>query len=232
MGQMHTGEWSIEFAERPLDLWFWDNLVFNGKDASHSYLRLKDGNGKVVHELHGLSYDTKTKSILAFSFSPLKRLTNLFNRVSDEKFEPDRLKVFQHDGESKPNQPPKTQTIFAGSREDVMRKWVLAQKEGTLLNQHPFEYSPLNLFGVIIARNCHSVSKALMEAMRLDIPKPIYATPGLQTKMPRLSMSYFNAAMKASVDFLDTQSRRLGELLHFEHSSSFMMEPEPVLVMA
>lgn len=172
--------WAIEFVERPLsEIGIWDNLVYGGKDASHSFLRIKDEDGNIKGELHGFSYDPQKQSVAPANFNPWKRLKHIFSNATDQ-FKPNTLKVFHYDYHRSQSEDLVSQTIFEGDKEDIMLRWMDAIKEGIRINAEDHEYRALNIFKFWIAQNCHTVSNSLMRVMGLEgRADPVFAAPGL-----------------------------------------------------
>lgn len=170
--------WRIEFVEKPLELGFIDNLIFRGRDAGHSFLRLVDQYDKVRGELHGYSYDPDKEQISDANFNPWKRAKHRFKR-SALPFSPNTLKVF-HFGFHRSRHPEqKSQTVLEGQRNDMIASWMKAINRGMDINAEDHEYRPLAWLQLKSAQNCHTVTSDLLDAM--DVPSDLvteYASPG------------------------------------------------------
>ena len=178
-----SNEWRIEFAEKPLHIGIFDNMLYNGRDAGHSFLRLVDAQSRVVGELHGFSYDHEHRKTTPFSFNPLKRLTHIFKRAAEE-YVPNTLKIFHYDGEREVNPEVKAQTMFSGHREMALLLWIRAIKGAVAVNEGEYEYRPFSILNFFSAQNCHTASAALLAATGLSpVARSHFATPGIQNTL-------------------------------------------------
>jgi hypothetical protein len=178
-----TSSWRIEFVEKPLDLGFIDNLIFKGRNAGHSFLRLVDQYDKVRGELHGYSYDPDKEQISDANFNPWKRVKHKFAR-STLPFNPNTIKVFHFGFERSRHPKLEAQTVLEGDRTQVIASWMKAINRGMDINAEEHEYRPLSLLQFRPAQNCHTVSSDLLEAM--DVSSDIttkYAAPGLMNSI-------------------------------------------------
>lgn len=178
-----TSSWRIEFVEKPLDLGFIDNLIFRGRSAGHSFLRLVDQYDKVRGELHGYSYDPDKEKISDANFNPWKRVKHKFAR-STLPFNPNTIKVF-HFGFHRSRHPElKPQTVLEGGRTQVIASWMKAINRGMDINAEEHEYRPLSLLQLRPAQNCHTVSSDLLEAMGISTDiETQYAAPGFSNSI-------------------------------------------------
>lgn len=179
----NTSSWRIEFVEKPLELGFLDNLVFRGRDAGHSFLRLVDQYDKVRGELHGYSYDPDKEKISDANFNPWKRVKHKFAR-SALPFNPNTIKVFHFGFERSRHPQLETQTVLEGDETEVIASWMKAINRGMDINAEDHEYRPLSLLQFRPAQNCHTVSSDLLDAM--NVPSDIatkYASPGLKNSI-------------------------------------------------
>lgn len=176
-----NSSWRIEFVEKPLDLGFIDNLIFRGRDAGHSFLRLVDQYDQVRGELHGYSYDMDKEKISDAGFNPWKRVKHTFAR-SALPFNPNTLKVFHFGFERSRHEDLKPQTVLAGSRTEMIANWMKAINRGMDINAEDHEYRPLSLLQFKAAQNCHSVSSNLLAAMDVDAEniETVFAAPGFK----------------------------------------------------
>ena len=110
-----------------------------GKVASHNFWVLRDGDGKVISELHGLATDRKTntfKPIGIFKdrlgFYELKRAENAPSFISNKQ---------------------NSMIIFSGGKEQVLARWNKASCQVEKLNDHDLNYSPFGIFGLPITNS-------------------------------------------------------------------------------
>ena len=183
--------WSIEFAEKPLSIGPIDNLVYDGRDASHSFLRIRNPIDEITAELHGFSFDSQKSERYAFNFNPFKRLRHTFNREDTPQYEPNYLRVFAYDFERTQHPELTTQSLFEGNEEEVLRRWTIAKKAGVEINSREREYFPFNLFDLKAAQNCHTVSWALIAAMGFQAPETAFAAPGFHEAFHETANVFF-----------------------------------------
>jgi|GEM_PF-4019330 len=176
--------WRIEFVEKPLELGFIDNLVFRGRDAGHSFLRLVDEFDNVRGELHGYSYDPDKDKISDMNFNPWKRVKHKFAR-SALPFNPNMIKVFHFGFERSRHAELQSQTVMEGNRSEMISSWMKAINRGMDINCEDHEYRPIGLLQFKSAQNCHSVSSDLLEAMGVNYEniESAYAAPGFHKKI-------------------------------------------------
>jgi hypothetical protein len=142
-----SGTWSIEFAEKPLDsIGNLDNVIFNGKNASHSFLRLVDPQGQVVGELHGLSVSGETGEAQDVSFNALGRLGYMLNQNKDKApYKPDRLQIFTFEGWRTKSSQVETYTLKTGSEREIKGLWNIGCEAAKDFNAKNYEYTPIGL---------------------------------------------------------------------------------------
>lgn len=179
-----ASSWRIEFVEKPLELGFIDNLIFRGRSAGHSFLRLVDEYDQVRGELHGYSFDPDKDKISDMNFNPWKRVKHKFAR-SALPFNPNMIKVFHFGFERSRHAELQPQTVLEGSRSEMISSWMKAINRGMDINCEDHEYRPIGLLQFKSAQNCHSVSSDLMEAIGIDIEniQSVYAAPGFNKKI-------------------------------------------------
>jgi hypothetical protein len=175
-----SGNWTIELAERDLGI-PGDSLLF-GRDASHSFLRMKDEFGQVVGELHGRAWDPCTGK-----FGKMLKVSSLFNQGVQgvgnflqknlgintgyirgffdayAREHEVKLKVdIRGDGKTfEPEKPDTFSTIVDAPRERVKMLWEQATEKAIQINGADLEYRPIELAEP--AQNCHSVAMDLGE---------------------------------------------------------------------
>jgi hypothetical protein len=172
--------WTIELAEKPLKIGIWDNIVYGGRDASHSFLRLKNSAGEVVSELHGLCYDPVTGSTSDARSNTLGRLLHSFNgKKKNEPFAPARLVMFVFDFHRTKHEKLSAQPLLRGMQDDILRTWREATELAEEINGQHVEYRAIDIFRSNTAQNCHSASAFLMDALGLELPPHVRcARPG------------------------------------------------------
>ena len=172
--------WRIEFTEKPLEIGIIDNLMYQGRDSSHSFLRLIDAYGEVRGELHGFSYNPDDQSKADANFNPWKRIKHAFSQSSDP-YNPNMVKVFHFDFHRTHHPKLTGQPVFSGTKDKMIAYWMRAINRGVEINKIEHEYRPFSLFNIWRAQNCHTATIDMIEAMDSDVYiEPVYATPGLE----------------------------------------------------
>ncbi len=190
-----TASWRIELAEKPLELGFIDNLIFRGRDAGHSFIRLVDQFDNVRGELHGYSFDPDKDNIAEANFNPWKRVKHAFAR-SALPFNPNTVKVFHFGFDRTQHEELTTQTIMEGDKSEVIMSWLDAIKRGMDINAEEHEYRPLSILQLNPAQNCHTVTSDLISAIGID-PHNFdthFAAPGFTNQIQTTPEAYFNTA--------------------------------------
>lgn len=151
--QKTNGLYSIEYMQYPLVLGI----------AGHNYLTLRDGNNRILRELHGLATDPKT---------------NTWKYVGNSSS--DQLKVweFTSPDEYIDEKSYTGITLFQGSKEEVASYWVKALRCKERVNRKNIPYPP---YGVNIkgdTENSNSVAYTLTLCMGLPVEHLGLITPG------------------------------------------------------
>lgn len=138
--------------------------------ASHNFWVLRDGEGYVVSQLHGLATDRKTNY-----FKPI----GIFS---------DRLGFYEFiTVKNDPTFISKTQqyaTIFQGDKDEVLEKWNKAASQVNSLNQRDINYSPFGLFGYPII-NSNSAYHLFAKLMGVECCRFFgVMEPGINNSLP------------------------------------------------
>lgn len=146
-----SDQYSIELAQLP--------IVMGA--AGHNYLVLKDGQGNIIRELHGLATDEDGPKMIGWLPS-------------------DMLKVYERAFEIFPNPDGERTTVFSGSIDQAFALWERAQEAMLLMNNADIGYS---MFGFDIfspTENSNAVASTLMAAMGIIEPARLSTrlTPG------------------------------------------------------
>lgn len=146
------GRWSIQLMQHP--------LIFGL--AGHNYLALRDENGNVVEELHGLATDTVTKQWKYIGTKPT-----------------DILQVWEFDngrylaGTNFPGI-----IINQGAQPDVLSLWNKALSCKDSINQENINYPPYGVSFRSETTNSNSVAYTLAKCMGFDTRHIGIWTPG------------------------------------------------------
>jgi hypothetical protein len=147
------GHWSIQLMQHP--------LIFGL--AGHNYLALRDENGNVVEELHGLATDTYTKQWKYIGTKPT-----------------DKLQVWEFDngryylaGKNFPGV-----IIDQGTQIDVLSLWSKALACKDSINQENISYPPYGVSFRSETTNSNSVAYTLAKCMGFDTRHIGIWTPG------------------------------------------------------
>lgn len=176
-----SDQWKIVLAEQPLNFGPIDNVLFQ-KDTCHSFLALQDPEGNIVSEIHGLAHNQQQNTLeytgglstifnataSSFGLSDVfKRATEFVNQ--DHKFE--RLRTVVTDGEWRFDDVPEgnAQTVFEGSHEEVMSKWVNGTAVGHEFNKLDVFYTPFSARDGGV--NSNSVAGLMLDTMGIDVPE-------------------------------------------------------------
>lgn len=173
-------EYHIEIAHYDLKIPYADEL-FLGRNASHSFLRLVNDDGKVIEEIHGGAYDHEKKKLVPYKF----KLNDFFNRKanvlnSDVEY---GLAVEIRTTETPKNKVDHVDRLVSGTREDVLKLWDQCKEKAEIINQKNLRY--IALPGFRFAQNCHSVVNTI--ANHIGVPYDIchrthkFALPGIKT---------------------------------------------------
>lgn len=187
-----AGKWSIVAAERHLSLGMLGKALFK-RDASHSFLRVKDGNGKVVLELHGLAFNPKTLEASPFKLDAQSLFHTAFYSIGKVlKNAPTFLHVVSMTNSDVMRIVAKGKEsaeipIAEGSEEDMLRCIECALRAAIRINESDLGYC---LFGFKEkGRNCHSALAEIVErmfAVHLKMSDMSFATPGIETDLEPL----------------------------------------------
>lgn len=179
--------WSIVEAERKLPLGPIDNWLF-GEDASHGYIRIKDGKGNPVLEFHGCARELFEGKRAHIKFG----LSFVFGFVADSLLgRPSKVGPLlqvkaltrREDMEALNKGRPITEHVFfEGSKKDVLRRVESALRAAHIINQSDLRYMFYAFNNEDEGQNCHSVRRGLRKWMTGTTPQksPHYANPGLQ----------------------------------------------------
>ncbi len=121
--------------------------------ASHNFWVLRDGEKKLIAQLHGLATD---------------RITNTFKPIGYFK---DRLGFYEFKRAN--NEPSfifskqQSVTVYQGDEDDVLARWDKAACQIDALNQQDLGYSPFGLLGLPIT-NSNSVYHLFSELMGVE----------------------------------------------------------------
>jgi hypothetical protein len=189
-------DWSISIAERPFHLGPIDNFLF-GRDAGHSFLRFKDGDGKTFLEIHGVAFDPiKNHRVpnAALDYGVYKStFAHLFNcKASGAQLKVEALIDPRAMALMVRNSPITETPLLSGSPETITRCVDAAMRAATEINaiNLPYHSFGTNLYG----QNCHSVTAELVDRMTTACVLPNamhFAAPGilndLEKQIPALS---------------------------------------------
>ena len=107
--------------------------------ASHNFWVLRNEEGNVVAQLHGLATDRQK------------------NRFKPIGFFSDRLGFYEFKAvENDPTFISKTQqsvTVYQSDKDDVLARWNQATSQISILNQRDIDYSPFGVFGFPITNS-------------------------------------------------------------------------------
>ena len=174
-----SDQWKIVLAEQPLNFGPVDNVLFQ-KDTCHSFLALQDPEGNVVSEIHGLAHNLQSNTLeytggLTTVFNSTANsfgLSDVFRRATefvnlDHKFE--RLRTVVTDGEWRFDNVPEgnAQTVFEGSQEEVMGKWLNGTAVGQEFNKLDVFYTPFSARDGGV--NSNSVAGLMLDTMDIDV---------------------------------------------------------------
>ncbi len=137
--------------------------------ASHNFWVLRDGDGKIAAELHGLATDRVTNRIKPIGilndrlgFYEFKSVENALSFISDKQ---------------------KSVTIFQGYKEEVLIRWNKAANQVKALNRKDINYSPFGVLGFPIV-NSNSAYHLFAYFMSLEccyFPKVLQ--PGINNRL-------------------------------------------------
>lgn len=101
--------------------------------ASHNFWVLRNGDNKVIAQLHGLATDRKTNT-----FKPIGYFNDQlgFYEFKTAKNEPTFISRKQQ-----------SVTVYQGEKEDVLARWNKAACQVKSLNDNDLNYSPFGIFG-------------------------------------------------------------------------------------
>ena len=153
-----TGNWSIQFMQHPLLLGF----------AGHNYLLLRDADGSIVSELHGLATDKKTGN---------------WKYVGADKT--DVLQVWEFEESTKYLAGKNFPGIILsqGNQLAIETLWKKAEECKDRINQKQIPYPP---YGFTIrgeTENSNSVAYTLALCMQVDVRHLGLFTPGSQNNL-------------------------------------------------
>lgn len=202
-----TGNYSICYGERMIGDRAGERAValtrklpwyaLRGQEgASHTFLVLKDGQGKVVQQIHGSSLDTTRGQLSGVMTDEMDRETvqtrsravfTLFNKaVRSENSPLVKLVALVDDGKSAmldflstPNSNP--QVLFEGSRDDVLQKWRKALVAANDINKADLPFTAYSFLQP--GQSCNSLTATLMHVMDLDAD---FASPHVRTGFGRV----------------------------------------------
>ena len=137
--------------------------------ASHNFWVLRDGDDRVIAQLHGLATDRKTNI-----FKPL----GYFN---------DRLGFYEF--KTANNEPSfistkqQSVTVYQGDKEDVLARWNKAACQVESLNDNDLNYSPFGIFGLPIT-NSNSAYHLFAQLMDIECCRfPGVLEPGINNAL-------------------------------------------------
>ncbi len=146
------GLWSIEKAQTPLALGF----------AAHNYLLLRNEQGIVERELHGLPTNNDG-SFVKVSLVPGRTLNVL---------------EFEKPLEGARDYRPSAITLYSGTREDAQKKWREGKACAEKINKESLPYPALGIKFEQDTVNSNSVATTLLSCMNLPSPHVGLFTPG------------------------------------------------------
>ncbi|WP_301182350.1 calcium-binding protein [Stenotrophomonas sp. VV52] len=175
--------YSIEIVTLPIV-----NVPGIGEIAGHNFIRMRDPNGNILGEMHGLATGTDGK-IKPMGYLPSDRLVT-YDYYSYDQFY------------SQPGQP--SQTLFEGSLSDVTTKWQSAMNAMDQMNSMDLGYPP----GGVLGPNSNSVANTLVNAMGLqagDFENLITPFDDVDLlNMPSWE-DYYNALPQSTRDWIEQQ---------------------------
>lgn len=152
MPKPSAGNWSIQLMQHPLLFGF----------AGHNYLALRNADGAIVSELHGLATDTRT---------------NTWKYVGSR--ETDLLKVWEFEsGKYLASKTYPGIILMEGDEKDVVHSWALAMKCKGPINDRNISYPPYGVSFKTETINSNSVAYTLAQCMNLDTQHVGIWTPG------------------------------------------------------
>ncbi|MEN9881291.1 MAG: hypothetical protein RLZZ308_474 [Candidatus Parcubacteria bacterium] len=146
--------WSIELRQQPLVLGL----------AGHNYLALRNGEGEVQHELHGLPTDTRTGE---------------WKYVGRTKY--DILRIWEFSTSTKRTVAPRTPvsvTLLSGDKDNIMTHWEEARACGRYIDALHLPYPPYGISFKEDTRNSNSVAYTLALCMGVNPQHVGLFTPG------------------------------------------------------
>lgn len=152
------GNWSIELRQH--------RLLFG--IAGHNYLVLRNQDGDIISELHGLATDPITKT---------------WKYVGTR--ETDQLKVWQFDSPRNYEANKKSPGIVLkeGTKEETLTLWIKAEKCKKDINEKNLPYPPLGVAVRGDTENSNSVAYTLSLCIGADVTHIGWITPGSQKNL-------------------------------------------------
>lgn len=150
--QPTEGSWSIQLMQHPLLFGF----------AGHNYIALRDGDGSIISELHGLATEKETKQ---------------WKYVGSKKTDLLQVWEFNHGKYLAPKSLPGI-ILTEGKEEDMVALWNEAKLCEAPINTQNIPYPP---YGVSLRNetiNSNSVAYTLAQCMHLDTHHVGIWTPG------------------------------------------------------
>jgi Ca2+-binding RTX toxin-like protein len=157
------------------------SLSIVGGAASHDFWVLKDDNGKVLAELHGLATSRSTEKALTIGYSDDHSL-RVHELIRDQDYasqigQPKSTFYYYDDSQA-------YKTIISAPKEEILARWDAASNSAPALNKLDLDYTPLgfSLFGE--TTNSNTTYNTLGKVMGLTPYNfPGVLEPGIENQM-------------------------------------------------
>lgn len=200
-----TGNWRISLMEKPLEgFGHWDNIIVGG-DTGHSYIVLKNPDGQIVSAIQGAAFTPITgqfedgaQSVAGITGTIAHQvgLGDIFNKAANTfgyDLNVPLLRGTVQDGpdpfmHKESGLPLLEQPILEGSEAEMRRAFTSGMDALLDINAADLMYQGIGFGkgGLTFGVNCHSLSRAVMDAMGVERgmqPDFIYKSPGKDTNL-------------------------------------------------
>lgn len=182
-----TDRWQISMMEKPLDgFGQWDNLIVGG-DTGHSYIVLKNPDGEIVSAMQGAAFTPITgefedgaQSVAGITGTIAHQvgLGSIFNKAANHlgyDLNVPLLRGTVQDGpdpflHKESGLPLIEHPILQGPEEDMRRAFASGMDALLDINAAELMYQGIGFGrgGLTFGVNCHSLSRAVMDAMGIE----------------------------------------------------------------